>query len=77
MPEQQIEVVNQDTLPCGCVLTSLLVDGHKTMTYDPCDEECEFYLYTMGETLMVPKVFVEEGDEFPDISSYVRDEGSQ
>lgn len=38
------------TLPCGCRLTTDVIDGENTLIYEPCALDCRFYRYTLDES---------------------------
>lgn len=44
------ENVHTDNIPCGCILTTAVVDGLKTLTYIACGKNCEYFKYMVEES---------------------------
>lgn len=55
MPDQRPELFESETLPCGCLLGSAIVNGEPTFVYEPCSLTCEYYLYMQQESARMGK----------------------
>lgn len=45
-----MEILEQDTLPCGCVMGTALENGVKTFFVRPHAMDCQYYLYAIEES---------------------------
>lgn len=43
------EILETETLPCGCVIGRAIVDGERTFFIDPCSPTCTYYAFAIEE----------------------------
>lgn len=40
---EEWNILEQDTLPCGCIIGRAIVEGTKTVYFSPCNDTCTNY----------------------------------
>lgn len=44
------EMIQQDVLPCGCVLRKVVRDGVREFQIIPCRSDCKYLVYVIEES---------------------------